>query len=155
MNAAISVRTGDERDRSFILDLGDRTVMDSVSSLRDAIPGMARVSFERLVDFVYTQPHVILIAEDGGERRGFLLLLDAMPDEVTLGPQAFVAYMAVEPEARRAGVATALLAEAEKIARDRKLPCIAMMVTEENDAARRVYERAGFVTERRLLCKTL
>jgi ribosomal protein S18 acetylase RimI-like enzyme len=29
------------------------------------------------------------------------------------------------------------------------------MVTEENDAARRLYERAGYRTERRLLCKPL
>ena len=63
--------------------------------------------------------------------------------------------LGVEPDARRRGIATALLAEAEKIARERKLPCIAMMVTEENDTARRVYERAGFVTERRLMCKPL
>jgi ribosomal protein S18 acetylase RimI-like enzyme len=137
------------------MDLGGRTVMDSVSSLRDAMPAMARVSFERLVDFVYAQPHVILVAEEDGERRGFLLLLDAMPDEVTLAPQAFIAYMAVEPEARRRGIAAALMAEVERIARERKLPNIAMMVTEENEAARRVYERAGFVTERRLMCKPL
>jgi ribosomal protein S18 acetylase RimI-like enzyme len=155
VNAAATVRTGDDRDRPFILDLGGRTVMDSVSSFRDAIPAMARVSFERLVEYVYAQPHVILIAEDGSGRQGFLLLLDALPDEVALTPQAFVAYMAVEPAARRKGVATALLSEAERIARERNLPCLAMMVTEENGAARTLYERTGFLTERRLMCKLL
>lgn len=155
MNAGVAIRVGDDRDRDFILDLGGRTVMDSVSSLRDGIPAMARVSFERLVAFVFTQSHVILIAEIDGKPQGFLLLLDAMPDEVTLAPQAFVAYMAVEPEARRRGVATALLAQAEHVARERKLPALAMMVTQENEAALRVYEKAGFVTERRLLCKPL
>jgi ribosomal protein S18 acetylase RimI-like enzyme len=155
VNAAVTIRTGDERDRAFVLDLGSRTVMDSVSSLRDAMPAMARVSFERLVDFVYTQPRVVLVAEEDGKPRGFLLLLDGLPDEVTLAPQAFVAYMAVEPQARRRGIGTALLGEAERIARDRKLPNIAMMVTEENAPARSVYERAGFLTERRLMCKPL
>ena len=85
------------------MDLGNRTVMDSVSSIRDAIPAMAHVSFERLIDFVYTQPRVVLVAETAGKRVGFLLLLDGMPDEVTLAPQAFVAFMAVEPGARRGG----------------------------------------------------
>ncbi len=129
--------------------------MDSVSSFRDAIPAMAGASFERLVDFVYAQPHVILIAQDAGKPLGFLLLLDGMPDEVTLAPQAFIAYMAVEPDARRKGIAAALLAEAERIARERNLPAIAMMVTEENGPALRLYERAGFATERRLMCKLL
>jgi ribosomal protein S18 acetylase RimI-like enzyme len=155
MNTATAIRVGDDRDRPFILDLGARTVMDSVSSLRDAIPAMAKVSFERLVEFVYTQPHVILIAEDGGTPQGFLLLLDGLPDEVTLAPQAFIAYMAVEPQARGKGIGAALLAETERIARERKLPAIAMMVTEENGSAVRLYERAGFSTERRLMCKPL
>jgi ribosomal protein S18 acetylase RimI-like enzyme len=155
VNTAIAIRNGDDRDRAFILDLGGRTVMDSVSSLRDAMPAMARVSFERLVDFVYTQPHVILVAEEEGKPRGFLLLLEGLPDEVTLAPQAFVAYMAVEPDARRRGIGAALLSDAERIARERKLPHIAMMVTEDNAPALRAYERAGFVTERRLMCKPL
>jgi len=30
-----------------------------------------------------------------------------------------------------------------------------LMVTEDNAAARAVYERAGYLTERRLLCKPL
>ena len=155
MNTAVAIRLGDDRDRAFILDLGARTVMDSVSSLRDAIPAMAKVSFERLTEFVYAQPHVILIAEDGGTPQGFLLLLDGLPDEVTLAPQAFIAYMAVEPQARGKGIGAALLAEVERIARERKLPAIAMMVTEENGSAVRLYERAGFKTERRLMCKPL
>jgi ribosomal protein S18 acetylase RimI-like enzyme len=98
---------------------------------------------------------VTLIAERGGERVGFLLLLDQLPDEVTLRPQAFVAYMAVEPCARGTGVGAALLAAAENEARRRLLPYMALMVTEENEAARRLYERAGYRTERRLLCKPL
>ena len=82
-------------------------------------------------------------------------MLDDLPDEVTLLPQAFVAYMAVEPGVRRDGVGTALLAAAEDEARRRGLPYMALMVTEENAAARRLYERGGYRTERRLLCKPL
>jgi len=83
------------------------------------------------------------------------LMLDQLPDEVTSLPQGFVAYMAVEPEARRSGVARALLAAAEDEAKRRSLPYMALMVTEENAAARALYEDAGYRTERRLLCKEL
>lgn len=155
MNAAIAIRRGDARDRAFLSDLGERTVMDSVPSTRDSIPAMARLSFERLLEYVFAQSHVIFIAEENGAKAGFLILLDTMPDEVTLSPQAFIAYMAVEPAARRRGAGRALLESAERYTRERNLPVLAMMVTEENAAAVRLYEEAGFTTERRLLCKRM
>ena len=129
--------------------------MASVASLRPASETDARTAFDRLCEIVDSQSHATLIARRGGERVGFLLLLDELPDEVTLSPQGFVAYMAVEPRARGTGVGTALLAAAEDKARRRGLPYISLMVTEENEAARRLYRRAGFRTERRLLCKPL
>lgn len=100
--------------------------------------------------------YVLLIAEnelDG--RAGFLLMLDDLPDEVTSLPQGFIAYMAVEPDARRGGVARQLLAAAEDAARARGLGHVALMVTEDNAAARELYAQAGYATERRLLCKRL
>jgi ribosomal protein S18 acetylase RimI-like enzyme len=78
-----------------------------------------------------------------------------MPDEVSGAPQAFIAYMAVDLDARRQGVAGMLLARAEEIAKEQGLPALALMVTEGNEAARELYAQAGFVTERRLLVKTL
>ena len=142
-------------DAAFVKSLGPECVMSSVASVRPTSESNARAAFERLYDIVADQSHVTLIAERGGERVGFLLLLDRLPDEVTLLPQAFVAYMAVEPRRRGSGVGAALLAAAEDEARRRLLPYIALMVTEENEAARRLYERAGYCTERRLLCKPL
>lgn len=142
-------------DRAFVKALGRRCVMSSVGSLRPDDATKAREAFDRLCEIVASQSHVTLIARRDDERVGFLLLLDELPDEVTLQPQAFVAYMAVEPRARRAGVGTALIAAAENEARRRGLPYIALMVTEENAAARDLYERGGYQTERRLLCKRL
>ena len=84
-----------------------------------------------------------------------MLLIEDLPDEVTALPQAFVAYMAVEPHARRRGVAAKLLAAAEEAARERGLSHLALMVTEENGPARELYAQAGYATERRLLCKAL
>jgi len=152
----LDVRVADgDGDDAFVKILGRQCAMSSVASLRPASESDVRAAFDRLYEIVDDQSHVTLIAERGGERVGFLLLLDRLADEVTLMPHAFVAYMAVEPGARGAGVGAALLAAAENEARRRLLPYMALMVTEENEAARRLYERAGYRTERRLLCKTL
>lgn len=130
--------------------------MDSVSALRDAAREQIETSYERLVEFVTDRSHVLLIAETArAGPLGFLLMLDDVPDEVTGLPQAFVAYMAVEPEARRRGVAARLLGAAQDAAHVRGLPNLALMVTEDNIAARELYAQAGFATERRLLCKRL
>ena len=40
-------------------------------------------------------------AEVDGKPAGFLIMLDSLPDEVTGGDQAFIAYMAVEHEHRQ------------------------------------------------------
>lgn len=142
-------------DRAFVTELGRRCAMSSVGSLRHASESAVRSAFDRLCDIVYDQSHVTLIAQRADRRVGFLLLLDQLPDEVTALPQGFVAYMAVEPECRRSGVGAALLTAAEDEARRRGLPYMALMVTEENAGARRLYERGGYRTERRLLCKSL
>lgn len=142
-------------DRPFVEELGARTLGASVATMRPAPEAMVRVSYERLLDLVYRQSHVGFVAERAGERIGFVLMLDQLPDEVTSLPQGFVAYMAVEPAARRRGAARALLAAAEDEAKRRSLPYMALMVTEENAAARALYEDAGYRTERRLLCKVL
>ena len=153
---ATTMRTGGAADRDFVLDLGRRTVAASLSALRPAPIRLVELSFETLADYAFDRSHVLLIAEtDLDGRVGFLLMLDEMPDEVTGLPQGFIAYMAVEPDARRHGVATQLLAAAEEAARSRGLPNVALMVTEDNAPAREFYAHAGYVTERRLLCKRL
>jgi ribosomal protein S18 acetylase RimI-like enzyme len=155
-SGTVALRRGGPADRGFVLDLGRRTTLDSMSALRTAPPVMLQSSFEQLIDFAFERQYVLLIAErelDGPV--GFLLMLDDLPDEVTALPQGFIAYMAVEPDARRHGIGEQLLAAAEDAARVRGLPYMALMVTEDNGAARELYAQAGYVTERRLLCKPL
>jgi len=156
MSAQITMRQGSAADRAFVLDLGSRTSIDSVSSMRTASEALVRGSFEQLVAYAFARSYVLEIAEtalDGPV--GFVLMLNDLPDEVTGMPQGFIAYMAVEPESRRHGVARQLLQAAEEQARARGLPVVALMVTEDNVAARELYAQAGYRTERRLLCKTL
>lgn len=155
-SGTVALRRGGPADRGFVLDLGRRTTLDSMSALRTAPPVMLQSSYEQLIAFAFERQYVLLIAERELEGPvGFLLMLDDLPDEVTALPQGFIAYMAVEPEARRHGIAEQLLAAAEDAARVRGLPYMALMVTEDNSAARELYAQAGYVTERRLLCKPL
>ncbi len=149
----LEVRLGDARDWPFVEELGTRCVASSRG--REAPEAFLRAGYERLLDLVAAQSHVLLVAQERGRSLGFLILLDALPDEVSLQPQGFIAYMAVEPDASGRGVGTALLTAAEDEARRRGLPYISLMVTEDNERARRLYERAGYRTERRLLCKAL
>ena len=151
----LTIREAAPGDWRFIEALGKRTVMDSVSTLRHATPNAVFANFERLLEIVEGRRHVALIAEVDDDPAGFMLVLDSLPDEVTGDDQAFVAYMAVDPAMRGTGIGAAMLARAEDEARMRGAPYMALMVTEENAAARNLYERAGYVVERRLMCKTL
>lgn len=136
-------------------DLGRRTASSSVSDVRAPDKVTLDASFERLFEFTFGQSHVLLVAEENSQALGFVLFLDKLLDEVSGLPQAFVAYAAVEPHARRRGIGKALFIAAEDAARARGLPHITFMVTEENVAARELYAHLGYRTERRQLCKTL
>ncbi|MEO7039316.1 MAG: GNAT family N-acetyltransferase [Candidatus Elarobacter sp.] len=155
MNLTVAVRRGNIDDHDFVVDLGGRSAASSVSTVRVARDDDVLHSFERLIEFVWGREHEALIAEENGERVGFLLLLYDLPDEVTLTDQAFVAYTAVEPHARGRGVGRALLTAAEDCARENRRRYMSLMVTEENGPARQLYEHAGFSTERRMLTKRL
>ena len=155
MTPAIAIRRGDERDRHFVLDLGRRVAGTSVSTIRPAPLALVELAYERLLGYIFGNQHDLLIATDAGRSCGFLLLLRELPDEVTATEQAFVAYMAVEPESRRRGIGAALLQGAEEIARADGLAFLSLMVTEDNLAARGLYERLGLQTERRMMTKAI
>jgi ribosomal protein S18 acetylase RimI-like enzyme len=155
MTPAISIRVGDGRDRAFVLDLGRRVAATSISSIRPAPIALVEMAYERLIGYIFGHQYDLLIACDAERPRGFLLLLRDLPDEVTATEQAFVAYMAVEPDSRRRGIGEALLRGAEELARADGLAYLSLMVTEDNLAARGVYERFGLRTERRMMTKAI
>jgi ribosomal protein S18 acetylase RimI-like enzyme len=155
MMPAISIRVGDTRDRAFVLDLGRRVAATSVSTIRPAPLPLVELAYERLIGYIFGHQCDLLIASDGGRPCGFLLLLRDLPDEVTSTEQAFVAYMAVEPDARRRGIGEALLHSAEGLAVADGLGFLSLMVTEDNLAARGLYERFGLRTERRMMTKAI
>lgn len=153
---AITVRRAQPDDGAFIESVGAATADTSISHVRPADRRSVIASFQRLAAFCRDRNGVItLIAQSGTQRVGFLILLIDVPDEVTQAPQAFIAYMAVEPGARRTGAGRALLAAAEQEARQLGLPHLSLMVSNDNAAARRLYASAGFLDERTLMTKSL
>lgn len=155
MNAAIAIRPGDVRDREFVLELGRRVSETSLSQIRPAPLVLVTNAYDRLIQYIDARVHTLLIATDGTQSVAFAIVIRDLPDEVTGTEQAFIAYMAVEPAYQRQGIASALLRAAEEVAIADGLPFISLMVTEDNAAARRLYERAGFATERRMMTKEL
>lgn len=153
MNATVAIRRAERGDRGFVLDLGARVATSSVSSLRTVMQPLVESAFRTLTEYVWTRNHDTLIAEEAGNPVGFALVLHDLPDEVSLTDQVFVAYMAVEPAARRRGIGQALLDAVERLAKERGVDYVSLMVTEENVAALGLYAGAGFTTERRMLTK--
>ncbi len=156
MSERIAIRLGDAaRDRAFIVDLGRRVASTSVSSQRVTVLPLVEAAYEQLIDYTLRRDHEILVAEVDDVAAAFALLLYDEPDQVSLTEQTFVAYMAVEPAWERRGIGRTLLAIVEEQARKRGFPYLTLMVTEENAAARALYESAGFTTERRQMVKEL
>lgn len=91
-------------------------------------------------------PAAFLVAELDGRMAGYLRLRPVTPlpeNAHVLG----VAGLAVAPGDRRRGVASALLAAAERQARARGTRKLSLRVLSTNAAARRLYERLGFGVE--------
>lgn len=81
-------------DRDFILDLGRRSLP----------PTHTPLAYDILVSSVLARDHLALVATDL-DPVGFVLAIFDLPNDLTLSPQAFVAYIAVEPAYQRRGVA--------------------------------------------------
>lgn len=88
-----------------------------------------------------------LVAELDGRVVGHLYLtFETAPPFVRkeLRAYAHIAELFVRAEARRMGVARALIQEAERIARERGVCCVTVGAIAGNSSAEATYERAGF-----------
>lgn len=153
MNATVAIRRGERSDRAFVLELGTRVAATSVSSLRAALLPLVESAFRTLAEYVWSRDHDTLIAELDGKPAGFVLVVHDLPDEVSLTDQVFIAYMAVLPEFQRRGVGRMLLGAVDRLAKERGVDYVSLMVTEENAPALGLYAAGGFTTERRMLTK--
>lgn len=91
-------------------------------------------------------PGTHLVAEAGGRLLGYIRVRPVTPlreNAHVLG----IMGLAVAPDARGRGVATALLAAAEQYARTRGGSKLSLRVLSTNESALRLYERSGFRRE--------
>lgn len=92
----------------------------------------------RIEAFIASARHNIIVAEKQGRRLGFAVM--GYDDS-----EAYLALLAVAPEARRGGIARQMLAWLLKTADVAGIATLSVELREDNSAAQRLYEEAGFV----------
>jgi GNAT superfamily N-acetyltransferase len=99
----------------------------------------------------------IFMADVAGDTAGFICVVAEMRGESPEdpAPSAWVHELYVKPAHRRSGVASALLAEAERFARGEGANRIRLGVLEGNGGARSLYDRLGFLPHAHVLTKPL
>ena len=83
-------------------------------------------------------------AEDSADVIATCAVAAREPSGSALPRRAHISDLYVEESCRRAGVATALVADALALARARGLDCVTLEVETDNAGARRLYEKLGF-----------
>lgn len=114
---------------------------------RDTTEAGAKATLDSALARIAANAGVALVAEEDGAILGHLFLIvdRAEPYVVAeLRDYANVIDAFVREEARRRGVFTALLAEAERIVASRGIRRLMIGVLSGNTAAERTYEAAGF-----------
>lgn len=97
----------------------------------------------------------IFIAEsEESERLGYMNVRTGQ-DDVAEEPCAYIALLAVIPEAEGSGVAAALLERAEEWTREQGYTLLSLDVFSSNQRAQRFYNKAGFGAETMRLVKRL
>ena len=91
--------------------------------------------------------YLVATASPPGPRRGRRVV--GFAGTLIVAPDAHLTTMAVAPEHRRRGAASALLAALVADARDRGCAAMTLEVAEDNGGAIALYERFGFVVEGR------
>lgn len=163
------VRLADVLDRSFIYDLGKLGVVYSVSPWRkqpmEETLKYRESMFQGFWNWIRQAGGVVLIAESGsGENKaelepvkakavGYLVLQPAAREELTGVGQGWIMDIAVLPEWRGQGVGKMLLKAAEDQCRERGIFYLGLAVSSHNIRALRLYERFGFIEERKLMVK--
>jgi GNAT superfamily N-acetyltransferase len=87
----------------------------------------------------------VLVAEQDGRVTGYAwAALEPLSWKELRGPAGFIHDIAVEEEARRAGVGTRLMQAAVEWLREQKAPRVILWTAAPNEGARALFRRLGF-----------
>ncbi len=125
----IAAQASDEDRSLHLLD-------SSVREIRGAF-GWVPFALLRLFAILHRSPVHLLVAEEGGKLVGTTVAIFRPPG-------TYVAAVGVDPGYRRRGIATQLLARAELLSRERRIPFLVLDVYSSNSTARRLYAREGW-----------
>lgn len=154
-NTRVAIRSATPADRAFLSLLAERLADFDRPAWRthaEIADGDRRALFEAIDS---TRPGTdLFIAELDGTRAGCLLMW-TLEDYFSQQWHAHVSVIAVTKAAEGHGVGQALMAYAERWARERGHTSITLSVFEGNRRAQALYERAGYSTEMRRMIKRL
>jgi len=135
----------------------DRVHSSALPEIFQPVPGPARES--NLIESLINDPHArLFVAEQGAEILGLAEagIRDSSRWPIVL-PRSWVHVhdVIVDERYRGEGIGSALLAAVEAWARSLGILRVELLVWEFNTAARALYERRGFRTLNRTMCKDL
>lgn len=157
----MQIRFGDVQDWPFLYALGKSVIMDSVSPWRKQSESKTmkyRTSvlkgFWTWIQQTNSKVFIAEIEENNNPvKAGYLVLYPEMREELTGMTQGWIMDLAVLPEYRGRGIARALLNHAENYCRDIGLEYLGLAVSSHNVKALALYEKLGFVEERKIMMK--
>jgi ribosomal protein S18 acetylase RimI-like enzyme len=122
-----------------------RLLHDFNTEFDEITPGPDAIA-DRIRELLAGDDFVVLLG--GSEPRG-LVVLRFRPSIWTPGLECYIAELYVQPEHRRQGLGLALMNAALDAARNRGADYIEVATSEDDTAARALYERLGFVNRER------
>lgn len=140
------IRRATAADEPALLAMAQRMASFEVPPWRSAAEIIEADGADMLRAVVTPRPdHEVFVAEVDGQAAGCLYVLVATD---FFGRQhAHISVIATTAAAEGVGVGRALIAHAERWARERALPLLTLNVFAANARARRFYEKVGFEVE--------
>lgn len=140
------VRPATPRDVPSFLSMWRAVVAEQRYVRSDSVTRSARF-YRKMFRRSWTADQVVLVADEGDRMIGQLV---ASREESPINKHVASIGMAVAADRRNRGVGSALMAEALRWGRAVGVEKLALSVYPDNDAARALYRKFGFVEEGRL-----
>ena len=145
---SIHIRLAHADDDEFILALADRFVAFELPPWRKRNETLAgiRADIARHLRDLPAASHLLVAENEDGERCGFLHL-QTQKDFFTGALNCHISDLVVAPDFDGHGIGSAMLAHAERWAKEHRCRLVTLSVFPGNEHARKVYERHGYGIE--------